>query len=348
MRLRTSRGFTLIELLVVISIIAVLIALLLPAVQAAREAARRIQCVNNLKQLGLAIHNYHQANESLPMGTAPGDVSPFVGILPHIEQAQVFNSINFGVAYIAVQGLDFLSNDLANLTAGQTMINTLVCPSEVNRNRDNFGFNYWATSYAWNAGRYHDSFYEWDGLFGQPASSTSNNQTIPGLPIVTFSGVVDGLSNTLLAGESGAGPINQGAPVSHYSECYGLTLVDSSISSSNPEGMVNSCKNFDWRNQAAIASNAGFQWRYKGYSYMDGTVGRTWFNTRLTPNRLCCAYGGTTMNGAVKPLSSYHPGGVNAVLADGSVKFFKESISEQVWMSLGTRAKGEVISADSY
>jgi prepilin-type N-terminal cleavage/methylation domain-containing protein len=346
-RLRPGRGFTLIELLVVIAIIAVLIALLLPAVQSAREAARRIQCVNNLKQLGLAIHNYHQTNEVLPMGRAPGDISPFVGILPYIEQTALFNALNFSGTAVLVQGLDFLSNDLANLTVGQTMINTLVCPSEVNRNRDNFGFNYWATSYAWNAGRYHNSYYEWDGLFGQPATSTSNGRTITGLPVVGFNGISDGLSNTLLAGESGAGPINQGSSVTRISECYGLSLV-SSVSGSNPEGMVNACKTFDWRNQAGIANNAGYQWRYKGYSYLDGTVGRTWFNTRLTPNRLCCAYSGTTMNGAVKPLSSYHPAGVNAVLADGSVKFFKDSISEQVWMALGTRAKGEVLSADSY
>ena len=108
------------------------------------------------------------------------------------------------------------------------------------------------------------------------------------------------------------------------------------------------CKTLNVNDPRLIANNAGLQWRYKGYSYLDGTMGRTWFNTAMTPNQPSCAFNGTNMTAAVKALSSYHPGGADAALADGSVRFFKDSINQSVWSSLGTRAGGEVISADAY
>jgi prepilin-type N-terminal cleavage/methylation domain-containing protein/prepilin-type processing-associated H-X9-DG protein len=349
--LRPRRGFTLIELLVVIAIIAVLIALLLPAVQSAREAARRVQCVNNLKQIALAVHNYHDVNNKLPLGEAPGEVSPFVGILPYVEQKLVFDSLNFSAPTIAFESLSFLSQDLASLTAGQTYINTFVCPSEVNQGiRDNFGFSYWATTYAWNAGSWQQSAYRYDGLFGRTLSQTDThdpnnpNFVIPPLQALGFAAVTDGLSNTLLVGESAAGPINNGAPMTRYSECYGVSLV----ASPNDSTLPNLCLALNWQDQAAIASTNGYQWRYKGYSFLDGVMGRTWFNTLLPPNKLCCAFGGGDMVAALKPLSSYHPGGVNAALADGSVRFVKETVNRPVWTALGTRDTGEVISSDAY
>jgi prepilin-type N-terminal cleavage/methylation domain-containing protein/prepilin-type processing-associated H-X9-DG protein len=354
MRSRGRPGFTLIELLVVIAIIAVLISLLLPAVQSAREAARRTQCVNNLKQMGLAIHNYNDVNNSLPMGSASGSISPFVAVLPFIEQKPLFDALNFNVPSIAVTGenISLLSNDVASLTVGQTYISTYVCPSDVNLGtRDNFGFNYWATSYAWNAGSWHHFAYRWDGLFGSSTAETDADNpsnpsiTIPALPTIGFAAITDGLSNTLLVGESASGAINDGAPLTKYSECYGVTLVQPGV---NDLTLPSACLNLNWQNQAAIANNAGYQWRYKGYSFIDGTMGRTWFNTLLQPNKLCCAYGGGNMNAAIKPLSSYHPGGVNAAFADGSVRFFKETVNSQTWTALGTRNSGEVVSADAY
>jgi prepilin-type processing-associated H-X9-DG protein len=171
--------------------------------------------------------------------------------------------------------------------------------------------------------------------------------TIPALGSVGFQAITDGLSNTLLVGESAAGPINDGAPMTRFSECYGASLVDGS-STTTDVSLPALCLALNWQNPAAIASLKGLQWRYKGYSFLDGVMGRTWFNTLLPPNKLCCAFSGGNMTAALKPLSSYHPGGVNSALADGSVRFFKDTINNAAWTGLGTRAGGEVISADSY
>ena len=170
--------------------------------------------MNNLKQMGLAIHNYYDVNNSLPMGSASGSISPFVAVLAYIEQKPLFDALNFSVPSIAVAGenISLLSNDLTSLTVGQTYISTYVCPSDVNLGtRDNFGFNYWATSYAWNAGSWHHFAYRWDGLFGSSTAETDSDDpsnpgiTIPALPTIGFAAITDGLSNTLLVGESARG-----------------------------------------------------------------------------------------------------------------------------------------------
>src|SRR3954447_6404943 len=142
MRTRKLRGFTLIELLVVIAIIAVLIALLLPAVQAAREAARRMQCVNNLKQLGIAIHNYHDVTGAVPMATY-NYWGPLLMMTPYMEQTAVYNAHNFSFRFYEAQ----------NTTGGRLTINTLQCPSDIDRLTTLTGhFNY-----AGNAGSSSDT-----------------------------------------------------------------------------------------------------------------------------------------------------------------------------------------------
>ena len=147
----SRRGFTLIELLVVIAIIAVLIALLLPAVQAAREAARRAQCVNNLKQIGLALHNYHSSINALPWDHGPGGWNEWSGmtmLLPYMEQQPLYNTINFN--YIIGNGAATATNGgFLNTTAIQTKLNGLVCPSDLDRlTNTDAGHN----NYVMNAG----------------------------------------------------------------------------------------------------------------------------------------------------------------------------------------------------
>src|SRR4051812_23986500 len=155
------KGFTLIELLVVIAIIAVLTALLLPAVQAAREAARRTQCVNNLKQIGLALHNYESTWAALPMGEMPGALTPQVALLGFMEQNQIYNAINFNL------GSRWIWTEQASVTVGRARVSAYVCPSEIYTANNSDGYNYWATNYAWNAGTWWPRTKSWDGLFGR-------------------------------------------------------------------------------------------------------------------------------------------------------------------------------------
>ena len=198
-RHRGRAGFTLIELLVVIAIIAVLIALLLPAVQAAREAARRAQCINNLKQIGLAIANYESSTGAIPWGDGPwgNEWSTHSLLLPYIEQGPIFNSINFGIG----PHVDLLSGIYSNTTAEYAKINGFTCPSDLSRTTEPYGPN----NYMGNAGSAPNVFYGGDSdgntsegadeAYSGPFIFTGTNNAQNGT-MVTFAAIIDGLSNT--------------------------------------------------------------------------------------------------------------------------------------------------------
>ncbi len=183
-------GFTLIELLVVIAIISVLIALLLPAVQAAREAARRMQCVNNEKQIGLAMHNYVQAQNALPgadmvyNSNNPTELSALSMALPYLEQTTIFNSINCGFSY----------QDPTNYTAMMTVINGFICPSDLPDPIPSLGGQ---TNYMANMG----SGIVWQAAIGGNAGLPQPNGLFYGDSATTFAAITDGLSNTTLYSE---------------------------------------------------------------------------------------------------------------------------------------------------
>lgn len=354
-------AFTLIELLVVVAIIALLIGLLLPAAQNARESARRAQCVNNLKQIALAVQSYHGDWNCLPLGEMPGYLSPHVAILPYLEQRNIYNSINFIILNIPGNGPAGRAPAwmyAVSQTAGETKVDTFLCPSEIYADRalpewTDEHLEFWPTNYAWNAGTWWPYAKRWDGLFGRTISDDPKHPAPPDPPIglIRFASVVDGLSMTLLVSEVAAGPLGPESELSRtrYSECYQVGPIGPTTSLANAVSM---CDAVDWRTGPLPFG----YWRFKGYPWMEGTLWRNWFNTARPPNRTCCV-DGSLFNGPtrdrnwwfmLKPASSYHPAAVNAALADGSVRTIKQSIDPHIWMSLSTRDGREVVSGDSF
>ena len=370
------RGFTLIELLVVIAIIAVLIALLLPAVQAAREAARRAQCTNNLKQLGLAFHNYISTHDAVPptmimYSACPGcsnagqTYSPHARLLPFLEQTQIYNAINFSVGErwggpstgpFNGASIDGTLWEAMNATAIANQINSFLCPSDTGAaNLTGIKFSPGGNlqligdhNYPFNAGL--------NPYATSPTSGTTNGPgywptwgSAPGNPItnvqaegtVTLAKFADGTSNTVIFSEWMKG---DGIPPPTRD---GLGIVYTSTAKPTQfAGMLNA----NLLHSRACDASSAQNWTWKGDWWISGQSA-TYSHTQ-TPNRKSCYYPGVGQPWAsalnVLAASSRHPGGVNTLLADGSVRFVKSSVSPQAWYAIATPNGGEVVSADSY
>jgi len=340
-----KRGFTLIELLVVIAIIAVLIALLLPAVQAAREAARRAQCINNLKQIGLGLHNYHQSTNVFPMGASngpwdvPGDAdgwsvwSAQALMLPYMEQTAIYNAINFNWGCGARGG----NSSLINATAYNTRINTFLCPSDGNAGVSN------TNSYA--------------ASMGTTTYNVTNNTT--GLFAYQFSysiaNVTDGTSNTIafgeaLVGDSNGNLKNLANSTGNGGGGGGQAGNKLDISGMLPQIQQDIAQCTGWF-MAAGGSTGG-----RGGRWGWGSIGSSLFNTVIPPNG-----GGTIKWGACRMdccvnaihdhytnATSNHSGGCNFAMGDGSVRFIKSSVAFPTYWAIGTRNNGETVSSDAY
>lgn len=319
-------GFTLIELLVVIAIIGVLIALLLPAVQAAREAARRSQCLNNLKQIGLAAHNYESTHQIFPPGQMRMEfpaqprfrgVPLFVHMLPFLDQQPLYDRWNFN---------DPLGNTEGTTANSATRIGILLCPSDdIPENPILNGTNryYALTSYGGNGGsRSHPpAEFTSDGMFHAtgPAAPAGARQ-------VRVADVRDGLSNTLMFGERDHFDPN-------YDTFYQAGWVMGPMGKWGwwaPSGGQFALTDITLSSFAPVNYRIPFRFDNRPSEVSDQTAFASFETLRVS------AWG------------SAHPGGANVSLADGSVRFLKETVSPEVLRALGTRAGGEVISADSF
>jgi prepilin-type N-terminal cleavage/methylation domain-containing protein/prepilin-type processing-associated H-X9-DG protein len=299
-------AFTLIELLVVIAIIAILIGLLVPAVQKVREAAARTQCENNLKQIGLAMHNYHGTYKRLPPG---GDAKLFSAqafLLPYLEQANLFNTINFSVAPVSA----------GNSGPDAQVVPVFVCPSDPqNALPDGMAGN----NYVWNYGSDLQFF-----------SSSTRGVFMFGNTKVTLLGITDGTSNTAAFCERRKGDFNN-AVVTPETD-----LMTPPGSPTTPDEAATICNTFD-------ASNPLYQWRSDFGAYWIQTYHWTLYQHVNLPNSRSCAF--PPANCAMSA-NSGHTGGVNLLLCDGSVRFVADSINTNTWRALGTRNGSEVVSGD--
>ncbi len=307
-------GFTLIELLVVIAIIAILIGLLLPAVQKVREAAARTQCQNNLKQLALAAHNYHDANGKLPPGRDAMNMSTHVFLLPYIEQDNVCKTMDMMMPW----------DDMANDVARAATIKTFLCPSDpVTQVPAGWGGN----NYRGNQGS--------GILHGQPSASPGDpNYGMPApngpfVPIktVTLTGISDGTSNTAAFSEHLKGDFNNG--VSSPTDTF-----EPGTYPNTPDEAVAQCAAMDPSNLSLQGrSDVGAPW-LRGYHSTTA-----YFHVGPPNSRSCMFPPGRIATTA----SSAHTGGVNVSMCDGSVRFVTNSIPLASWRAMGSRDGGEVV-----
>jgi prepilin-type N-terminal cleavage/methylation domain-containing protein len=307
-----SRGFTLIELLVVIAIIAVLIALLLPAVQQAREAARRTQCKNNLKQLGLAIHNYHDNFNCMPIADVNGAVNPVSAharLLPYCDQANLYNLINFNVGY----------DDVSNTIPRNKELPMFRCPTDPTPLPASIGGR---NNYYWNAGSGIVMYVS--GATGQPAS----NGVVFHNMMIRFADVTDGLSNTACMAEKLTGDGNNGISsprTDTYRPGTYPNTADEAVQQCNATNVIDlSLQGY---------SNVGGPWLQQYHSTNQ-------YNHVIQPNGRSCMFPpgriATTAN-------SQHTGGVHLLQCDGSVKFVSDSLDLKTWRSVGSINGGEVL-----
>lgn len=320
-------GFTLIELLVVIAIIAVLIALLLPAVQQAREAARRSQCKNNLKQLTLALHNYESTHTVFPPGSLgyPFVFSAQAQLLPYVDQAGLRNLLNFSVPPMTAFGTGFDATAVGqNDTAARVPLSLMVCPSDGNRVT---GSVYAGISYpACTGSAFNGSADESNTRF---ASVSNADGVVFAQSAVRFRDVTDGLSQTIVFGEQLLGDgIDDLIPAGNDARRRVVELAAATQTTSAACGSGMSTAT-NWSGQ-------------RGAKWINGHLADSMYNHFYGPNSKSPDCHNGYHNYALTAARSAHTGGVQVGLCDGSVRFISENINLSTWRGLATRNGGEI------
>lgn len=359
MNKRPTRGFTLVELLVVIAIIGVLVGLLLPAVQAAREAARRMQCSNNLKQLGLALHNYHDSHRSfpaagaLPRGTNVAKYYPgiMVSLFPYIEQDARYDQIQDRLRITSDPWSALFTGSPYNLT-----LPALLCPSEPNGDSPSPHASNARINYMYNMGDGMlklDAAWHHPNYVSNPYVQAHNRGPFHMDSWKKFASIVDGTSNTLAFSESASA--SQGYWSREVKGGVGMNSAllepDGAQPIIHPDICMTGTIDPNNRRQYLTPTDT---WRGNFYQ-----MGTPWngFHTVVPPNGPSCMDSLTGLYAAIFTPNSYHPSGVNAVYMDGSVRLITDTVDSGdltqtqpasgpspygVWGAMGTHAGGEV------